>query len=112
MGEVLNVRKICKRTAEREVLHMRKFMKDLCWKWDNFVADVMKKRKLFKRCTACGKIIKDILIERKLSNRCAESEKIFKRFFAWGKIIRDSDWMWQKCECESFIECQNILQEM
>ena len=42
--------------------------------WENFAADLMKKRKLFKRCTACEKTIKDILTERKLSKRCAKSE--------------------------------------
>ena len=91
---------------------MTKFMKELCWKWENFAADVRKKRKLFKRCTACGKIIKDILIERKLSNRCAESEKIFQEIYCMGENYKRYDWMWQKCECESFTECQNILQEM
>ena len=36
---------------------MRKIIKELCWKWENFVADMMKKRKLFKSCTECEKII-------------------------------------------------------
>ena len=45
---------------------MRKFIKELCWKWENFVADVMKKRKLFNRCTACGKIMRDVFNEIKI----------------------------------------------
>ena len=45
---------------------MRKFMKELCWKWENFVADVMKKRKLFKRCTAFGRDALKVRVNRKM----------------------------------------------
>ena len=49
----------------RDVLNIRKLMKELCWKWENFVTDVLNQKKLFKSCTACGKIMRDVLNEKK-----------------------------------------------
>ena len=71
-----------------KVLNMWKFMKVLYWNWENFVTYVMKKRKLLKRCTACGKNLRDVLNER-----YAESEKIVQEMYCmWENHERCTEW--------------------
>ena len=66
VGEVLIMRKICKRGAEYEKNHSRvvlkvrkfcsrydekeKFIQELYWMWKNYLWDALNVRKLSKRC--------------------------------------------------------------
>ena len=61
------------------MLNIWKFLKELCWKWENFVTDVLHQKNLFKRCNACGKIMRDVLNDRKICKRCAKYLNIYER---------------------------------
>ena len=56
VGDVLNVRKICKRCAKYKKIYGR-----IMLKVTRFVTDVLNQKKIFKGFTACGKIIWDVL---------------------------------------------------